>query len=290
MGNVRLNCQGMARKSKSLMTGIICTDGTSYISSDAGSAEPTVITHYSKDPMYYQAAFGMGGKAPYYNDSNILMIDDIYLMGASISPMGRDKTKEAFHTTWGGKSFQEQWLTDSDVIKDALKADVRHLHKIAILGLGYGMGAPKMQKTAYENGFIISRKDAQEFYEAYWTLFKEVAKLRDLMAYKVKKFGYIVNDFGLRLTPNKPNKGFNYLIQSSVSGIMHIFTNLFYSRCEAEFVTIIHDELITRVKDEDLERTKAIFDNCVIDLNKMLGWDVPMRMGWKPGKDFYSAH
>lgn len=291
MGELRLNCQGLARKSKSLMSAFVAPPGWSFISSDAGAAEPSVITHYSKDPMYYQAAFGMVGKEPFYREDNLLMIDDIYLQGASYSPMAKDKMRDAFNTKWNGKTFQEQWLEDSEVIKDALKNEFRALHKIAILGIGYGMGPKKMVQSAYEAGYIIQLKDARIFWNRYWDTYKEVARLRDFLSFKFKKEGRLINDFGFRLTPDEDRKALNYWIQSSVTGLMHVFTNLLYRRGDLiQFVTVIHDELISQVPDNKLVEAKVWFDQCVVELNQMLGWDINMRFGWKVGKNLYEAH
>lgn len=287
MGAARLNVQGLARRDKKLMQCILPEEGMQTVSIDLSAGEPTVTAHFSRDKNYRYATFDGVGKAPYW-DGPTLMIDDIYLQTMSVSPVGSSKIIEAWNTTWRGNSFVEQWLTDSEVIKTALKKE-RQFHKIGCLGFGYGMGAKKFVASAYNAGYIITLRDSKLFYDRYWALYSDVRKLADLLGAKIKRDGYVVNPFGYRLTP-PPHKAFNYFIQSSVSGIMHVYcAKLFAIAPYAVFRTVIHDEVVADCPIGRLEEFRTARDRATDSLNADLKWSVNIRTGFAPGKNWYEA-
>lgn len=283
----KLNAQGLARREK-LVVGVIKPDpGYVTASSDAAAGEPSLTAHFSRDPNYLYACFDGVGKAPEYRNG-ILMIDDIYLMTMSVSPIGRQKMREAFDRKWPAGSFQDQWLSDSEVIKSSLKKD-RQLHKILALGLGYSMKPKKMVSSMYDQGYDLAMKDAKEFYNAYWQLFAGVKKLSDKLCAKVERDGYLVNPFGYRLVP-EPHKSFNYFIQSGVSGLLNVYMAKLFSVMDyAKFSTIIHDELVFDVPEDKIEQCKKDKEIVVKSLNEDLKWSIDVRMGLVFGKTWYEA-
>lgn len=264
--------------------------GQTFVSSNC-AGEPTVTTHYSKDPNYHAANFGMVGKKPYYDNNGVLQISDIYLMGASVSPLAKDKMKTYFNQEWEGKSFGGQWLKDDEIIKRALKKEIRQLHKRLVLGLGYSMGPKKMVESAFEDGYALELKDAKAFFNAYWRLFPKVKLLGDILQNRLKKGnGRIVNEFGYCLKPDKEYKILNYWIQSSVTGIMHLLTAKFAELCpEAKFLTVIHDEVIYQFPTDKEDYCKQQWDKALDWLNNLLNWSVKMRTGWVTGTNMYEA-
>lgn len=287
----KLNAQGLARRDKGLMSCILSGKDKTTVSIDLSAGEPSVTSHFSQDRNYLYACFEGVGKVPKYR-GGILQIDDIYLMTMSVSPIGADKMREAFNAKWPAGSFQDQWMVDPEVIKTALKRD-RQIHKILALGLGYGMGAKKMVKQMYDQGYILELKNAKAFHRAYWALFSGVKKFSEMLSNRIERDGYLINPFGYRLTP-EPHKAFNYFIQSSVSGIMHVFTaKLMAAAPDAEFITCVHDELLIDVPNgEDgkgLERFRQAKDRATDSLNEDLNWSVKIRTGFAPGKNWYEA-
>lgn len=284
----------MARKEERLMGCLIPDPGYVFISADLSAGEPTIITHFSKDPYYTAATFDMVGKAPYYDEHGILMIDDIYLMGMSVSPMGKDIIKglfelKIFSYPTESLTFAEQWTRNKQPILDLVKSE-RAFHKILILGLGYSMGPRHMVESAFKAGYELSLQDARNFFKAYWKLFKEVKGLARVLEEQFKRTGYLVNPFGYRLLPDKSYKSLNYFIQSSVSGLINVLITKFFAICsEAKFVTIIHDELICQIPLEKSEEIKKLFFTAVESLNEDLNWDVKVRCGWKEGGSLYEA-
>jgi len=283
----RLNVQGLARRVPELMTTIGQYSDRENVSIDLSSGEPTVSAHYSRDPNYLYACFDGVGKAPFFKDG-ILMISDIYLMTMSKSPIGANTIREAFDKKWNGKSFADQWLEDDEVIKKALKAS-RQLHKMLALGLGYGMGPKKMVNQCYDNGYSLDISTAKLFYKAYWSLFSGLRQFANKCQLQVQAKGYIVNAFGYRATP-PPHKAFNYLIQSSVSGIMHVFlAKLLAAAPYAEFVVCIHDELIMTIPKGMRDEFFKAKELATQSLNDDLKWSVPIRTGFVVGSNWYEA-
>jgi hypothetical protein len=284
----RLNVQGLARRDAGLLACLVPDDGYVTVSMDLAAGEPTVTSHYSQDRRYRYATFDGVGRAPFY-DGPVLMLDDLYLMTMSVSPIGAQQIRDVFNNhRFNGLTFVEQWLLDPEVIKSFFKKQ-RQLHKMLCLALGYGMRPKKMVKQCYDNGYTMDIRTAQAFYDAYWDLFEGVRRLSDRLAAQVRKNGYIVNPFGYRLTP-PPHKGFNYFIQSSVSGILHVFNaKIFAAAPYARFITVIHDELVVDCPEDRLEHFRQVKELATDSLNKDLGWSVAVRTGFVAGRSWYEA-
>lgn len=289
-GTDGLNIQAMARREERLMGCIVPDPGCIFVSVDLSAGEPSIITHFSKDSYYRAAIFDMVGKEPYYDDNGVLMIDDIYLMGMSISPMGAARLKDVFDNhQFDGLPFSQAWLVNSDAVKSYL-APERAFHKILILGIGYAMGPQKMALEAFRAGFELTNKEAKAFFLAYWGLIKDVKKLNDELVDIATKTGYLINPFGYRCVPDPLYKAMNYFIQSSINGLIAILCAKFFAVCEhAKFITIIHDEVIFQIPKDKTEEARALFDSAVESLNEDLGWSVKIRTGWKEGNNLYEA-
>jgi hypothetical protein len=286
----KLNVQGLARRDVGLMGTIVPDLGMTVVSCDLSAGEPTCTAHYSQDKNYYDATFGMVGKDPFYTDEGVLKIGDIYLTALSVSPVGGDLMREVFHSTYDGDTFAERWRKDSEFFTKGVLKKARALHKILALGLSYSMGPRKLVKSAYDAGYVLSLKDAKAFYAAYWSLFSGVQAFGKRLERLFAQRGYLVNDFGYRLIPDADYKCLNYFIQSSVSGIMHVLCEKYFSVCDfAQFITVIHDEVIMQIPTEKLELAKDLMKRAEESLNSDLGWSVRIRVGWAEGKNWYEA-
>jgi DNA polymerase I-like protein with 3'-5' exonuclease and polymerase domains len=282
-GSGGLNAQGLKRKDKPLMSTMVARPGHTFVSVDLSAGEPTVTTHYSRDKYYRAASFDMVGKRPYW-DGDVLMIDDIYIMTMSVSPLGRDKVRQ-----WWADGMVDKWVADADGFKSSVKKD-RQLHKVLCLGLGYGMGPKKLVSTAFAAGYDLDIATAKAFFKAYWKLFSGVKGLSERLAKEFTQKGYLVNDFGYRLVPDAEFKALNYMIQSSVSGIMHILCAKFFAVAPwAHFITVIHDEIIMEVPDDMLPAARLLMDEATESLNEDLNWSVNIRTGFVTGKNLYEA-
>lgn len=158
------------------------------------------------------------------------------------------------------------------------------------LALGYGMGPKKMVKQCYDNGYTLDLKTAREFFDAYWQLFSGVKRLGDRLETRFKRDGYLVNPFGYRLVPDKSFKALNYFIQSSVSGILHVYVAKLMALAPwCHFLSVIHDELLVECPVERLEEFRGLKERATQSLNEDLNWTVDIRVGFSPGQDWYSA-
>lgn len=284
-----LNIQGIARSSKPLVGTLIADPGKVIVAPDLSAGEPTITHHFCQDPNYGYAVFDGVGKKPFYKDG-ILMIDDIYLMCSSVYPMTKDLMRKAFDANYNGLTFAEQWLKDPEVIKGILKKPFRALCKAMTLALGYGAGWKKLIEMALEDGFTITAQQAKGIHKNYWDLFSGLKSFAKLCTYQADKYGYIVNAFGFRLTP-EPYKAFNAVIQSSASGVIDVLDYKFAAMCPwVDFFTYIHDEIVFQVDIERFEETKELFYKCVDSLNEDLNWKVKIRCGFAAGKTFYEIH
>lgn len=283
-GGGGLNIQGLARREAGLMGVIVPREGNSFVSIDLAAGEPSVIAHYSKDKLYNAATFGMVGKQPYW-DNGILMIDDIYLMFASVSPLSSKQVKQV----WDGGLFSD-WLTNPDLAKDKLKK-VRALHKTIFLAKVYGQKAQGTVNFVADQGFSLDIQTSKEMHHAVWfTLFPAVRVLGERLEVQFKRQGYLVNEFGYRMVPERDTLCLNYLIQSSVSGIIKLFDDFIQREApKATWVTCIHDEQIWEVPTERVEDFKACVERATVKLNQHLGWSVEIRTGFKPGLSLYEA-
>lgn len=282
-----LNLPAMARKHLPFMNCIQADDGFIFVSQDVVALEPSITAEMSMDPMYLYATQNGIGKKPYYNGT-VLMIDDIYLMSASQFPPTREQMWDIFHahTMPTGLSFPEQWLVDNEVCKDYTKKTVRNFAKVACLGIGYGMGARKFRTTAEENGTQLTHKEAKGTIDAYWELFKGLKNLRDSLSWQVKKTAFIENPFGYRCTPES-HKAMNSFIQSSASGVLDVYCLKLFEFCPyAQFVALIHDEVIFSIPEGLQDKLKSDSEIVAESLNKDLGWSVPIRFGTKIAKNF----
>jgi DNA polymerase I-like protein with 3'-5' exonuclease and polymerase domains len=233
----------------------------------------------------------MVGKAPYYTPTGTMKIDNIYLSVMSVSPMGSKLVRELFNGRYNGQSFQTRWIEPA--FQDEIKAQIKKeyaLHKIGALGLSYGMRPRKFQAVAYDAGYSITMAQAEAFFNTYWNLFSGVKTFSDKCAAAFKLRGCLINDFGYRLVPDKAPKAFNYFIQSSVSGILHVICADFFIRAPyCTFLLVIHDEVIFGCPAERVEEARTAMKASEDALNTMLNWRVKVRIGFKVGDSLYTA-
>lgn len=287
-----INTQGLSRRDPSLMKCLLATPGYVLVSADISSGEPTITAHYSGDENYRLATYDMVGKKPYYRE-DMLIIDDIYLMVASRFPGWAGEIERVFNSVYEDKTFAEKWVESGESQEWLAKKVLGHIRgkaKPLILGLNYSMGPKNLVLQAAINRFTMTLKETRMFYRTFWDTFPRVEALSIKLQKMYEKQGYLQNDFGYILYPSKPHKCLNYLIQSSVTGLMHVFKSLFFTACPwVFFMAVIHDEILFEVPEDRLEETKRIFYECVDELNTILNWTVNLRFGWKEGKDWYEA-
>jgi hypothetical protein len=283
-GGGGLNIQGLARKEKGLMGAMVPRPGSVFVSIDLAAGEPTVVAHYSQDRLYRAAAFDMVGKKPYL-DGDLLVIDDPYLMFASISPIGSKEVKRAIDN-----GLIDCWLTESERFKSDLKK-TRAFHKTVFLAKMYGQGARGTVNFAADQGEHLEFQTSKTLHHQFWfELFSGVRMLGERLEVQFKRQGFLLNEFGYRMVPERESLALNYTIQSSVSGIIKLFDEFVLEEAPwATWVTVIHDEQVWEVPAERLEEFRQAVQRATQRLNDFLNWTVEIRTGFAPGNNLYEA-
>lgn len=276
----KLNIQALAIKEPRVVSNIIADDGRVFVGEDLISAEPMIAAMLSGDKYYRYAVYDGIGKEPYY-ERGILMINDIYLMYASVCPATRDKVVKNFDL--------KNWLYDPETEKKKLKAQ-RNLCKVVVLSASYGVGKKKLAQIFREQGYTLNPQEVSDAWESYWHLFAELRETVFRMQAMYQNQGYLINLFGYRLTPQNEKDSFNSVCQSSVSGLMNYFMKLKFERArklDQRFITCIHDCLITEIPANDIEVSRAVTASVLKELNRELDWEIPVRTDFTVSKDFY---
>ncbi len=280
-----INLLALARRDQPYMSCWQPDEGRIFVSCDFSSLEPCITAHFSQDKYYRYATFDGIGILPHFDDNGVLKIDDIYLMTASVMP-GVSDTICAF---FRDPANCATWLSNRDSITGhKIIKPIRAKAKTACLGFGYGMGPKKFAKQAYEAGMNITITEARGMFKAYWELFADLRAFSNKIAAIVKKNGSIVNPMGYRLTP-EPHKAFNAYIQSTASGVLDLFCLDFFERCrDARLIANIHDESVFDIPNaqESIEKCRIAKEESVAELNRTLGWSIPMRMSFQLATNF----
>lgn len=276
----RLNIQALSIKEPRVVSNIIAEPGRVFIGEDLVSAEPMVTAILSNDFYYRYAVYDGIGRKPFYK-GDILMISDIYIMYASVCPVTASKVKAVFNA--------DEWMKDPEAVKKKLKAE-RSLCKVVVLSAGYGVGKEKLATIFRENGYHLSKLEVAAAWDAYWGLFDGIRQTIRKLTKKLQDEGYLINLFGYRVAPPNDKDAFNYVCQSSVSGLMNYFMMLKFkhgTHLNQRFITCIHDCLITELPENMVEESKRVTEIALKELNAELEWSIPVRTDFNVSKDFY---
>ncbi len=282
-GTGGLNIQAISRRDKNLMSALLPPEGEVFISSDASSGEPRVITQLTKDKNYRAFTYDMVGKAPYYR-GQILMIGDIYLALAAVMPGTAEVIRARFN-----EGVFDKWVSDKDYVLSVVKKQ-RTIAKPAELGLSYGMQGKKLARNLTESGHDTTEEEGYAIQRQRELLYPDIMRKAKQLAVAAEKQGCIYSLFGFRVGGVPGRKAFNATIQSSLNGVMALYLQYWLEEAPfLKFVTIIHDELIMSCPIplvEDARRAKEIAQNRV---NEVLCWDVTMDFGFVTGANLYEA-
>jgi len=169
---------------------------------------------------------------------------------------------EDIHTQTAGEIFQ--------VKPDGVTADMRRHAKVINFGIAYGMSPYGLARD-----LKISRKDAEEYINRYFSRFSGVKEYMQKIVEEAKEKGYVttiyqrrryipeirgrnyhLRSFAERIAINTP-------IQGSAADIMKIAMIKVYNRLEKEglpgrILLQVHDELVLEVKREELPEVVSL--------------------------------
>ena len=186
--------------------------------------------------------------------------------------------------------------------KEEISADDRRYAKIINFGLMYGMGAFRISKE-----LDISRKEANEFVENYFSKFPTIRNYISKSLEKAKENGFVSTIFGRKLyLPglNSKNKrdvqeaervATNMPIQGSAADIIKIAMINLHEKLknipEIKMIIQVHDELVFEVRKSKLDFAKElIITEMENALPKKYSAIVPLVVDVGVGKDWFDAH
>lgn len=284
---VKLNILALNRRSKALMCPFVTRDGYKFISSDAKSAEPTLILNYSEDPVLKAILFDYTNRPPEWKDG-LLMSDSLYVTTMSKTELLRPVLKIL------PPSWYPLWVSDNEAAKAALGATYR-LAKIAVLAMLYGLSPNGLVRQFSENGVTLSLIEAERIHNSFWSSIPQVRELRDVLVKcftaKFRKKVPFLTPFGFPAPSGKPKDAMNRVIQSSVSSFIRaLWEHMFPNQIGAELVCVIHDEIIAEVPEDNIELYRVLLNDAVDSVNQKFELKYPMRLGFNIGNNLYEIH
>lgn len=284
-----LNMLALCRRDKRCASVYLPEDDEIFISQDISGAEPNVMLNLTHDPMLKFFLKEAKGVAPYW-DGDTLMTDSMYITFASRNIVGRTLIKEAYEREWNGKSFSEQYLEDSDVIKKWLdsKGKAYSMYKMLTLALFYGLGGTGVVRQLGEYGVTLSDQQGKNIYASFWELFSEVSRYQRMLQRALKKVPFLTNPLGFKLNC-KPRNVLNAYIQSFVSSFISNLLFALDTYRKATYIMTMHDEIIHSIKEKYIAEYLAFRNEVLSKLNSALGFEFPLELGCTRGRNFYEA-
>ncbi len=189
-----------------------------------------------------------------------------------------------------------------DITKEQVTSNQRRYAKIINFGLIYGMGPHRIK-----NELDISRKEAVEFIENYFSKFPTIKDYIESGIEQARKDGYVSTIFDRKLylpELNSSNKmqmreaervATNMPIQGSAADIIKIaMINLnekIKNNPDIKMIIQVHDELVFEVKKERLDFAKELIVTEMENaLPKKYSDIVPLTVDIGIGKDWFEAH
>jgi len=170
--------------------------------------------------------------------------------------------------------------------------------KAVNFGIVYGISSFGLSQD-----LSINRKEAEGYIQAYFEQYPKVKEFLDLTVENAEKDGYVTTMFARRrplpeiLSSNFMQRSFgkrvamNAPIQGSAADIMKIamirvWEELRRQNLESKVLIQVHDELLLEVKEEEVEKVRAILMNGMKNAADLL---VAMEVDVHCGNDWYEA-
>lgn len=195
---------------------------------------------------------------------------------------------EDIHKTTASRVF--------NVDKESVTSLQRSRAKAINFGVIYGMS-----NFGLSNELNISRKEAEEYIEGYFSLHRRVKAFMDMQVAMAKSEGYtvtitgrkrfipeinassyVVRQMGERLAMNSP-------IQGSAADIIKAAMNKVYDKILEEklsssLILQIHDELIINTAENEIEKVKTMLKQSMEEAVELI---VPLIVDINTGNDWY---
>ena len=208
------------------------------------------------------------------------------------------------------KSMIDDFLSGNDIhaataakifgvdIKDVTR-EMRGRAKTANFGIIYGISSYGLSER-----LTIGRKEAKELIDGYFNSYPGVKVYMDESIQKARDLGYVTTMFGRKrylrdihsrnqaVRGNAERNAINAPIQGSAADIIKIAMLRIHDRLKSEeylskMILQVHDELIFEVEYSELEKLKKMV---LFEMSNAVKLDVPLKVDWGTGKNWFEAH
>jgi DNA polymerase-1 len=176
---------------------------------------------------------------------------------------------------------------------------MRSKAKTANFGIIYGISSFGLSER-----LTIGRKEAKELIDGYFNSYPGVKFYMDESIKKARDLGYVVTMFGRKrylrdihsrnqvVRGNAERNAINAPIQGSAADIIKIAMVRIYDKMKAEkflskMILQVHDELIFEVEISELEKLKRMV---IYEMSNAVKLDVPLKVDWGTGNNWFEAH
>jgi DNA polymerase-1 len=177
--------------------------------------------------------------------------------------------------------------------------EMRSRAKTANFGIIYGISSFGLSER-----LTIGRKEAKDLIDGYFNSYPGVKIYMDESIRKARELGYVTTMFGRKrylpdiLSRNQVVRGnaernaINAPIQGSAADIIKIAMIRIYERMKSEkflskMILQVHDELIFEVLISELEKLR---DLVLLEMSNAVKLDIPLKVDWGTGNNWFEAH
>jgi len=177
--------------------------------------------------------------------------------------------------------------------------EMRARAKTANFGIIYGISSFGLSER-----LTIGRKEAKELIDGYFNSYPAVKEYMDNSIKNARERGFVSTMFGRRrylrdihsrnqvVRGNAERNAINAPIQGSAADIIKIAMIRIQARLDSEkykskMILQVHDELIFEVATAELDRLR---DMVIAEMSGAAKLDVPLKVDWGTGKNWFEAH
>jgi len=177
--------------------------------------------------------------------------------------------------------------------------EMRSRAKTANFGIIYGISSYGLSER-----LTISRKEAKELIDGYFDSYPGVKVYMDESIKKARELGFVATMFGRKrylpdihsrnqvVRGNAERNAINAPIQGSAADIIKIAMVRIHERMKednylSKMILQVHDELIFEVSNAELEKLKSMV---LYEMSNAVKLDVPLKVDWGTGNNWFEAH
>ena len=182
---------------------------------------------------------------------------------------------------------------------DKVTREMRSRAKTANFGIIYGISSFGLSER-----LTIGRKEAKDLIDGYFNSYPGVKIYMDESIRKARDLGYVTTMFGRKrylpdihsrnqvVRGNAERNAINAPIQGSAADIIKIAMIRIFDRMKSEeylskMILQVHDELIFETATSELEKLK---DLVIFEMSNAVKLDIPLKVDWGTGNNWFEAH